>query len=372
MIRRTTLACSLLAASALTMSMLPQSGNTGGGKPGQTPPGGQTPPAGQPVAPGQVGGAAGATANAQGLSLQRSDKLIGTEIQDASGTKIGRINDLVLRGDGAIAYAVVAGSDGQSTLIPVPWRSLRFTTPPAETPGAAGSVGLSRPSVATLTSVDAARWKTAPNFDTTAWPKDNDLRVWDESDTFFAPPAAAGGGVGVREASAPRAGAFFRASKLQSQAVVDANGQPVGRLGQLVFDPAAGRLNYAAVSIDDASGANGRVVAMPWETLRASRLDEKDRFQLTAPRDRLTGAPEFAIGDEGWKQMSDPMWVGEMYNYYSVRPYWSSNNAGKAPAPANPAKPGDTGGKPQGDKPQGDKPAGGNKPGNKPGGKGGG
>ncbi|MEO6710187.1 MAG: PRC-barrel domain-containing protein, partial [Planctomycetota bacterium] len=236
----------------------------------------------------------------------------------------------------------------------------------------AGGAGLNRPSYVTLNGVDAARWRTAPNFESAAWPKDNDLRVWDESDTFFASPE---GAVGVREASAPRAGAFFRASKLQSQSVVDANGQAVGRLGQLVFDPVAGRLNYAAVSVGDEGSADSRVVAMPWESLRASRLDEKDRFQMTAPRDRLSGAPQFTSGDEGWKQMSDPMWVGEMYNYYSVRPYWSSTNAGKTPAPATPAnpnKPGDTGGKPQGDKPQGEKPQGGNKPGSKPGGKSGG
>lgn len=362
MIRQSTL-LGVFIVSALSMSMAPQTGNPGTGVPGQTGSTGQ---------PGKVGQAN----SPQALTLQRGDKLIGLTVQDASGASLGRIDDLVLGADGRIAYAVISG-EGQNIQIPVPWSALRFEsagTKPGDKPDVTGDKPGERgdermpgdqrdPTAlradfthATLVGVDAARFRTAPHWDRSAWPKDTDRTVWGQSDAFFGVrpgvPVTGQPDVGVGTGQVPPSTTFFRASKLQNQVIVDANGQPLGKLGDLAFDPRGGRLNFAAIRIDDSTGAGkGRVIAMPWESLRASRIDTKDRFQTLTPTERLNGAPVFTTGDVGWKQMSDPIWVDNLYGYYNVRPYW---NQSTTPAPGVTPKPSPSGTPPIGaDKPVG-------------------
>jgi sporulation protein YlmC with PRC-barrel domain len=385
MIRQSTL-LGVFIVGAMSMSIAAQTGNSGKGVPGQT---------GNTTQPGQAGrtGNVGQAGNSQqALMLQRGDKLIGLKVQDASGADLGRIDDLVLRADGSIAYAVIS-AEGRNDQIPVPWSALRFESAGTKTGdmdrelGGKESKGDERmtgdqrdPNAlrsdythATLVGVDAARFRTAPHFDRNNWPRDTDRTIWGQSDAFFGVRPGVGGrdsgvgagqggqtgqtgtgagqtGVGTGQVSSSTT--FFRASKLENQAIVDAQGQPIGKLGDLAFDPRGGRVNFAAIRIDDRTGAGaGRTIAMPWESLRASRMEDKDRFQTTIPSERLEGAPQFTTGDAGWKQMSDPTWVNNLYGYYNVRPYW---NQGATPVDNSPKpKPTTPGTPPSGAKPIG-------------------
>jgi sporulation protein YlmC with PRC-barrel domain len=214
----------------------------------------------------------------------------------------------------------------------------------------------------TLT-VDKARLATAPSFDRAQWPKAGDSGIYTESDTFF-------GGSGVAGTPDARSGrpveagtsspTYFRASQLRNQAVNDSAGMPIGTLGQLVIDPVQGRVNYATFSTTGSAGATGRTVALPWQTIRASQRDQKDRFELTVPQDRLQGAPEFQNGDENWKHMSDANYVHDVYGYYSVRPYWNDDAAGRGTKPntngKNNGAPDDAGGRKDGGNENGNQP----------------
>src|SRR5690349_22145711 len=153
MIRESSILGAVLMLGASTMSMAQGTGNTG--TPGQV--------------PNQSTGQTPALAR-QGLNLQRGDTLVGLSVKDSSGTPLGRIDDIVLRADGSIAYAMVTGLDGSTTYYPVPWSSLRFDNPPGDRlsgetgrpEGEKGKPGLDRgvPTHATLVGVDAARWKS--------------------------------------------------------------------------------------------------------------------------------------------------------------------------------------------------------------------
>jgi sporulation protein YlmC with PRC-barrel domain len=204
---------------------------------------------------------------------------------------------------------------------------------------------------ATLVGMDAARLRSAPHFERGQWPKDTDRAIWSRTDAFFGVRPGAGGvsgrdtGRGVDgqggvdlNGQGAQSSTFFRASKLQNQQLTDASGQPIGRIGDLAIDPQAGRVNYTSIQMEDRTGAGrGRTIAMPWESVRASRQNEQDRFQTMTPAERLNSAPEFTTGDDGWKQMSDPNWVNEMYGHYNVKPYW---NQSTTPTEGSKTKPG--------------------------------
>jgi hypothetical protein len=78
------------------------------------------------------------------------------------------------------------------------------------------------------------------------------------------------------------------------------------------------------------------MVALPWESVQASRREDKDNFQVSVPPERFQAAPEFISGEEGWKRMSDPAFVREVYGYYSVRPYWNDAGADRGRNPGAP------------------------------------
>jgi len=271
-----------------------------------------------------------------GLSLQRSDKVIGTDITDQSGQKIGRIDDLILEPDGTIGYAIISGNspDTMAKEYPIPWKQVRADMAGNNGRNGEPMAGADRSSGADRfsLSIDKSRLSSAPSFDRTQWPKGTDSSIYNESDRFFGSSSLAGtpdsrGGRPVEAGASNRT--YFRASQLRNQSVNDSAGMPMGTLGQLVIDPTQGRVNYVTFSTTSTAGATGRTVAVPWQAIRASQRDQKDRFELGVPQDRLQGAPEFKTGEENWKRMSDPNYVRDVYGYYSVRPYWNENGSGQ-------------------------------------------
>jgi sporulation protein YlmC with PRC-barrel domain len=325
MIQRKTLIGALLAAGLVPLATAQKDANGQNPRAGQT--GSQTAPGADATQPGR-------------LALQRSDKVIGADVHDASGMKIGRIDDLIVEPDGRIGYAIISGTtpDTMAKEYPIPWSMVKAqmandnsrTGQPA-----VGAEGMNMTDRYSL-SIDSAKLATAPSFDRAQWPKAGDAGVYTESDRFFGSSAVANGRDN-RQGRPVEAGmsspTYYRVSQLRNQSVNDASGMPVGTLGQVVLDPTQGRVNYVTFSTSTTAGANARTVAMPWQTIKASRADDKDRFELTVPQDRLQGAPEFQNGEESWKRMSDPSYVHDVYSYYSVNPYWKDAGADRGRKP---------------------------------------
>src|SRR6185503_6873236 len=128
----------------------------------------------------------------------------------------------------------------------------------------------------------------------------------------------------------------------RNQQVTDATGMPSGTITQVVVDPITGRVSYVGYATASVAGSPARTVALPWESLQASRRDDKDNFQVRVQADRLQTAPEFMNGEEGWKRMSDPTYVRDVYTHYQVRPYWHDSNAPERKNNPGNAGPGDT------------------------------
>jgi sporulation protein YlmC with PRC-barrel domain len=328
----------LLAAGILTLTASAQSGNSG-----------QTPPAGS--RPGSQAGTAAQNPTTPdvkaGLTLQRGDKLVGMDVTDKEGSKIGRVEDIVIKPGGEIAYVVLSGStpDTMAKQIVVPWRAFRVEIANAAERRGDPMAGIDRTGATDrlVLTADKERLGAAPSFDRMQWPRAGETTVFTESDQYFGSGATAGApdNRGSRPVEAGMSTpTLFRLSQLRNQPVTDASGMPSGTITQVVVDPITGRVNYVGYATVSVAGAPARTVALPWESVQAARRDDKAQFQIRVTPDLLQAAPEYVGGEEGWKRMSDPAFVREVYTYYQIRPYWNDTMPDHKRNPDN--KPGDT------------------------------
>ncbi len=104
----------------------------------------------------------GQEANESMQQISRASKIIGTNVKDAKGDKLGDIKDLVLNPEsGQMAYAVVSfgGVFGVGNkLFAVPWKALHWT----------------RAKEYYTLDLDKATLKKAPGFDKKHWPDSAD------------------------------------------------------------------------------------------------------------------------------------------------------------------------------------------------------
>lgn len=105
----------------------------------------------------------------------RASKIIGTDVRNRQGQKIGDIKDVVLDANGQIAYTVVAtgGFLGiGDRLHAIPWSALQKD---GQTPHF-------------VLDIDRERLKRAPGFDSRHWPNMADERWNTETRNYYADP----------------------------------------------------------------------------------------------------------------------------------------------------------------------------------------
>src|SRR6185295_16655916 len=110
-------------------------------------------------------------------------------------------------------------------------------------------------------------------------------------------------------------------------------GEKLGDIKELAIDT-NGRVCYAAVSVGGFLGLGDRLVAVPWDSMTFSLggdKSDKKLITLASTKKQLETAPQFKEGKDSAAEMSDPQWVGRVYEYYSCTPYWNSTPAGTTP-----------------------------------------
>lgn len=303
----------LLGASLVATAQTPAPGQ-GRGQTGQTQPG-QTPTgsAADRTRADQAGARPGA------LSVQRFERLSGTKIKTAQGEEIGQLEDLVFGPNGEVTYGVVSFGkiDGMADKwYFMPWSNVQYRGPDGVAVGRDGSI---------IIAVEKERLKNAPGFDKNTWPirkaGDTTARTelpFGEVDKFYERDVRATGRA-VNASARAGASTILRASEIRGRTIETANGETVGPITDVVIDPVSGRLNYVVV------GSGDRLVAVPWEALRSGKAGPggNDALILPLTKDRLMSAPEFQRGDARWTEMSEPTYIQRVYDFYSVRPYWS-------------------------------------------------
>src|SRR5919109_872644 len=112
---------------------------------------------------------------------------------------------------------------------------------------------------------------------------------------------------------------IYRASKIIGADVENTQGEKLGDIKDVVFDPETGRVRYAVLGFGGFLGLGEKYFAVPWEAL-TSKAGEKGDFILNVDKEKLKNAPGF--DKNNWPNMADRSWAEQVYAYYGVRPYW--------------------------------------------------
>jgi len=108
------------------------------------------------------------------------------------------------------------------------------------------------------------------------------------------------------------------ADTLAGDDVVNAMGEDLGEVKDIMLDVESGRIAYAVLSFGGFLGVGDKLFAIPWNALK---LDpENKRFVLDVDKERLKSAPGF--DKDRWPSMADQRWATDIHSFYGSRPYW--------------------------------------------------
>ncbi len=116
--------------------------------------------------------------------------------------------------------------------------------------------------------------------------------------------------------------ALLSASALKGAPVKNLEGEDLGKIEDLIFDPANGQVAYAVLSFGGILSVGDRQYAIPWDMLYLDTRNEVllpyiDKQMLeNAPR--LENAPD---NNDRWPDANERVGLLDIYSDYKYRPY---------------------------------------------------
>ncbi len=110
----------------------------------------------------------------------------------------------------------------------------------------------------------------------------------------------------------------LKASSMIGTDVVNAAGDSLGDVKEVVIDPSSGKIAYAVISFGGFLGMGEKLFAVPFSALKYDAAEKE--YVLDVSKERLERAPGF--DPDHWPAMSDEKWNREIYKYYDRSPYW--------------------------------------------------
>lgn len=135
------------------------------------------------------------------------------------------------------------------------------------------------------------------------------------SNTTTRPGARVVGGQDNTSGPGPE---VMAADTLEGDAVVNAAGEDLGKIRDIMLDIRTGRVAYAVLSCGGFLGMGNKLFAIPWSALTLDA--DRKCFVLDVDKQRLESAPGF--DKDHWPSMADPAWASQVHTYYNARPYW--------------------------------------------------
>jgi len=241
----------------------------------------------------------------------KASEVIGAEVKNPKGEKLGKVEELVLDpASGSIEYAVISfgGFLGMGDkLFAVPFSLLK-----------APEVSDNSKMAFFTYDVDKAKMEKAPGFDKNNWPDVHEADWRNAVDQYYGSPSKA--------IDKNKEWRLTKASEVMGMNVTNPNNDDVGKIKELVLDPRRSRVSYFVMQSGGFLGMGDKSFAIPWTALTIDSKEKKDKLILNVTKERLEKAPEFVAKD--WDRMSDPVWLGDVYKYYGVRPYWETEAPG--------------------------------------------
>ncbi|HZP86877.1 MAG TPA: PRC-barrel domain-containing protein [Burkholderiales bacterium] len=226
---------------------------------------------------------ASAQQNQQGRTAgsMRASKLIGMPVRNAQGEDLGKVQDLVIDvNNGDVYYAVLSFGGWMSMgdkLFAYPLRVF----------------GLADNANQLVLNIDKQKLKDAPGFEANRWPEWGRDRYRAEVDRYY----------GDKLTLQPRPNTVLRrASTLNDADVIDASGNDVGDVEDIVVDMRNGSVQYVVVDFDDDWAHNDRLTQLPLAAFRPSR-SEQDKLVLRVNQQQVATAPSF--DENNWPNLND-------------------------------------------------------------------
>lgn len=105
---------------------------------------------------------------------------------------------------------------------------------------------------------------------------------------------------------------LLSSSSISGDTVVNADGEDLGHIQDLMIDPSAGKIEYAVLSFGGLFGVGDKYFAIPFTQLHADR--ENKRMVLNVDKDRLKAAPGF--DKNNWPDFADQSFRTTIDGYY--------------------------------------------------------
>ena len=119
------------------------------------------------------------------------------------------------------------------------------------------------------------------------------------------------------EHSPPPASACSKASEVIGREVRNRSGEKLGKVEELVLDPASGSVEYAVISFGGFLGMGDKLFAVPFDLLEApeiTREGEGNHFLFDVERSRMEQAPGFE--KDNWPDVHSVDWHDVVDNFY--------------------------------------------------------
>ncbi len=105
---------------------------------------------------------------------------------------------------------------------------------------------------------------------------------------------------------------LLSAGSLKGTKVVNAGGEDLGSIEELMLDVGTGEVAYAVLSFGGFLGLGDKLFPVPWQALSVDTVNEQIVFDV--PRERLENAPGFDKGN--WPTTADSAYLSSIHDYY--------------------------------------------------------
>jgi len=134
-----------------------------------------------------------------------------------------------------------------------------------------------------------------------------------------------------------------RASKMIGADVKSGQGQSLGTINDVIFNPASGRIDFAVMSLRPSSGteantSTGKLVPVPWMLLRSGpasgssaqgvttvATDGQQTFTFSGDSSKLQSAPSF--DQNNWPDITQFSWRQSIYAHFGMTPGSATGSA---------------------------------------------
>jgi sporulation protein YlmC with PRC-barrel domain len=117
---------------------------------------------------------------------------------------------------------------------------------------------------------------------------------------------------------------FLSAGTIKGDRIVNAAGDELGKIEEIMIDLQDGRVAYAVLSFGGFLGMGDKLFAVPWQAFSLRPYERA--FLLDIPRDVLENADGFY--KDHWPITREEL--SRTYTYYGYQPYWQAEIAGQA------------------------------------------